>query len=88
MIHKLAANFMQHNLDQGCLSFDGVIMRILGVVLQCACNSRPGDIALSSWYSGNECLLFEDVELKLRNGGTTVQDLEGKVTLKFVKGKK
>jgi len=88
MIHKLAATFMQHSLENGCLSFDIVIMRMLGVVLQCACNSRPGDIARSSWYSGKECLLFKDVELKLKPGGKTVQDLEGKVTLRYVKGKK
>lgn len=88
MVQKMVTSFAEHHLMHGALSWDIVILRMLAVVLQCACNARPGDIARSDQYSGKEALLFRDVELTLKENGTTVQDVQAKITMRFVKGYK
>jgi hypothetical protein len=85
MILKLVRAMVEHSLAQGCLSWDIIIVKILGVVLACACNSRSGDVARSDGYTNMEYLQFQHVELTLRTGGTSAQDLRAKVTLKYTK---
>jgi hypothetical protein len=90
MIQKLVTKYVSHQLLTGCGNFDTVILRTLGVVLQCACAARPGDVAKTLGYQVNESLRFGDVELVLPQSSTpsTVQNLRRKVTLRFTKNKK
>jgi hypothetical protein len=90
MIQKLVTEYVSHQLLTGCPNFDTVILRTLGVVLQCACAARPGDVAKTLGYEVYESLRFGDVELVLQQSSTpaTVQHLRGKVTLRFTKNKK
>jgi hypothetical protein len=85
---KMARAFIDDAIVNGCRSWDIKILKLLGVVLQCACASRSGDIARSEGYTGLECLLYEDITLALSPGGSTVQDLRGEVVLKYEKAHK
>jgi hypothetical protein len=87
VIQKMVTEYMLHHLQAGCINFDQVILKILGVVLQCACASRPGDVARTVGYEVTESLRFRDIELVLSQNGATVQALWGKVTLRFTKYK-
>jgi hypothetical protein len=82
--------YVSHQLLTGCVNFDTVILRTLGVVLQCACAARPSDIIKTLGYEVYKSLRFGNVELVLQQNSipATVQHLREKVTLRFTKNKK
>ncbi|KAK4560928.1 hypothetical protein LTR86_004883 [Recurvomyces mirabilis] len=91
-IHKLSSTWIQRAIDEGTRSWDIVMLRLLGVLLQASCSSRSGDIARSHYYEGLECLCYKHLELKLKqrqgpllNG---VQNLTLTIALEFTKGHK
>jgi hypothetical protein len=92
----MIARYLQDALDNGTRFWDQTFSRILGPLIQIACNSRPGDIARSLDYTGNECLCWKDVELQVKDGNRdgmtqtppTVDDLVLQLRLRFYKGKK
>ncbi|KIX03167.1 uncharacterized protein Z518_06718 [Rhinocladiella mackenziei CBS 650.93] len=88
IFQKLVSDYMRSALLNGCNTWDIVILRLLGVALQVACSSRPGDVARTHGYDGLECLTWENVELTADENATSVQQLRAKLTLRFAKGQK
>lgn len=90
VIQRLAYNWLEAALADGCLSWDRVLLKLLSVILQSALAARAGDIARSKGYFGVEYLSYkEDVELTLSpQSPLSVQHLRGKFTLKYTKDKK
>lgn len=90
VIQRMAHAFLESSLTDGCLMWDRVMLKLLGVVLQSSCASRSGDIARSTLYTGMECLCWKHVELTLtdREEPLSVQKLSLKFTLEFTKGHK
>ncbi|KAF2221497.1 hypothetical protein BDZ85DRAFT_320676 [Elsinoe ampelina] len=90
VIHRISEVWIDRALAEGCLSWDRVLLKLLGVVLQASCACRSGDIARSSLYTGMECLCWEHLSLTFKDNKRTgsVDDLSLKVTLEFTKGHK
>jgi len=85
----MSTNWIETNLAEGTLSWDRVLLKLLSIVLQSALSAQAGDIAQSKYYQGNEYLSYRDVELTLAQGASSrVQDLAGKFTIRYRKGKK
>lgn len=89
VIQRIARNWLERALTEGTKSWDAVLIKLLGVVLQVACSSRSGDVARTAGYTGSECLCWRHIELTLEPGAElSVQNLRGKLTLEFTKGHK
>lgn len=91
MIRRMAQTWLDRALNEGCLSWDRTLLKLLGVLLQASCSSRSGDIARSSLYEGFECLCYKHLELSVKDRKKpldSVQNLTLKVTLEFMKGSK
>ena len=89
VVQRLAYCWVERALADGCLSWDRVLLKLLSILLQSACAARSGDVGRSKLYTGPQCLCFKDVELVLGSQEpVSVQNLSGKVTLRFTKGKK
>lgn len=92
IVEKLANTWIEKSLVDGCLSWDTVLLKLLSVLLMAGLAARCGDITRSALYQGTEFLTFRDVEItlssQLGDKAPSVQDLRGKFTLKYTKGKK
>ena len=92
VVKKLATCWIETALADGCLSWDRVLLKLLGNILQSALAARAGDVARSMLYTGCQYLAYEHIELKLESpdmdGPFSVQQLRGRFTLKYRKGKK
>lgn len=87
VLEKMARAWVERALIEGCPSWDRVLLRLLGVVLQAACCARSGDIARSQYYDDLECLCWKNVELVLKKDAPlSVQSLRAKLTLEYTKG--
>ncbi|KAK9236322.1 hypothetical protein V1525DRAFT_433883 [Lipomyces kononenkoae] len=86
LFEKMARAWLQAALDQGCLSWDVQISKLLSVSLVVALACRGGEVTVSSGYT-TECLKWRHVELKLAGNGT-VNDIEATIIICFEKGKK
>lgn len=88
-LSKMVHAYLSAAAERGTRCWDSVVLRTVGVLLQSACASRNGDIARSDCYKGDEHLAWGDVELTLRPcEEPSIQDLRGKITLRFCKGEK
>lgn len=92
VLEKLACIWIEKGLSAGCLSWDRVILKLLGIILQSSLSARCGDVARSKLYTGMECLCYGDVELTLapqrEQEPLSVQHLSAKFTLRYRKGRK
>jgi hypothetical protein len=92
VVQRLAENWLEKNIAEGCLSWDRVLYKLLGIILQSALAARCGDIARSSLYQAMECVCYEDIELtlapQLSQGQLSVQQLTGTFKMRYTKGKK
>ncbi|KAK9312037.1 hypothetical protein V1524DRAFT_411146 [Lipomyces starkeyi] len=86
LFEKIARAWLQTALDQGCLSWDVQISRLLSISLVVALACRAGEVTVSHGYT-TESLTWRHVELKLV-GGETVNDIEATLVMCFEKGKK
>ena len=69
-------------------SWDTRISRWLSILLQSSADSRAGEIVRSNGYKERQYMAWEDVEIKLVNGGTRFEDLQAQATLLWEKGSK
>lgn len=79
--------WLQAALDDGCISWDVQLHKLLSIVLLSALGCRSGEVALTGRYV-DEYTRWSHIKLKLAAGGNTVDDLEADVTLCFEKAKK
>jgi hypothetical protein len=87
----MARSWLEKSLADGCGSWDKVLLKLLSVVLMSACAARAGDVLRTVGYEGPIAMCWKDVELVLNPVGDrppSVQDLRGKFTLRFTKGRK
>jgi hypothetical protein len=87
----MARSWLEKSLADGCGSWDKVLLKLLCVVLMSACAARAGDVLRTAGYEGPIAMCWEDVELVLdlvADRPPSVQDLRGKFTLRFTKGRK
>ncbi|KAK0129018.1 hypothetical protein ONS95_000958 [Cadophora gregata] len=87
IIEKMCRCWLQAALDEGCLSWDIVIHKVLCVALQTALAARSGDITLSKGYT-TEYMQWSDLVMKLSEHGDALDDIELTCTLRFEKNKK
>ncbi|SMR55280.1 unnamed protein product [Zymoseptoria tritici ST99CH_1E4] len=90
VILRMAQIWIDRAIDEGCISWDRTLLKLLGVVLQSACSSRSGDIARSTLYKGLECLCWKHLQLTIKDPDQplSVQNLTLQVTLAYTKGHK
>jgi hypothetical protein len=79
--------FLKSGLEEGCLSWDTLLSKLLSVVLIAACACRSGDAARTSLYTSTKYLAFRDIVLRF-GAGDQPNDLSMDVTLRAVKGYK
>jgi hypothetical protein len=88
----MARAWLEKSITDGCSSWDKVLLKLLGLVLMSAVAGRAGDVSRSEGYKGTETLCWGDIELQLspdlKDRSPSVQDLRGKLTLRFTKYKK
>jgi len=87
----MARSWLEKSLADGCGSWDKVLLKLLSIVLMSACAAQAGDILRTGGYEGPIAMCWEDVELVLdpvEDRLPSVQDLRGKFTLRFTKGRK
>jgi hypothetical protein len=87
LVEKMSRSWLQTALDDGCLSWDIIIHKALGVVLQASLVCRGGEIARSKNYIV-EYMQWSHLEMKLAEGENTIDGVQLDVCLKFEKGKK
>jgi len=89
-IERMSQVWLQRALDEGCFSWDHVLLKLLGVILQASCAARAGDIARSPFYKGMECLCWKHVQMTLtdRRPPLSVQNMTLKLSLDYTKGHK
>lgn len=82
---KIADAWLEKSLPYGCISWDETLLKLLAVVLTSTLRPRGGTVY--GLYSSISALCFNDIELILtppsNNRAPSVQDLRGKITLKF-----
>lgn len=92
VVERMGNCWIEKSLADGCISWDRVLLKLLSVVLMSALAARCGDIARAHLYKEMECLCWANMELTLSSDygdrAPSVQDLRGKFTLRFLKGKK
>ncbi|KAG6362413.1 hypothetical protein INS49_010643 [Diaporthe citri] len=91
VIQQMAQTWLERALNEGCLSWDRTLLKLLGILLQASCSSRSGDVARSSLYEGFECLCYKHLELSIKDRKKpldSVQNLTLKVTQEFMKNYK
>jgi hypothetical protein len=89
ILQRIIYEWIEVALNDGCLSWDCILLKALSVILQSAVAGRAGDVARSALYKGVEYLKYEDVELTLSSREPlSVQHLSGKLTLKYRKDRK
>lgn len=86
LLEKMARAWLQSALDQGCLSWDVQLSKLLSISLVVALCCRAGEVSLSRGYT-EEFLRWEHVQLKVC-GGSTLDHLEATVEICFEKHKK
>jgi hypothetical protein len=86
LFEKVSGAWLQTALDEGCLSWDVHISRLLSLCLVVALAGRAGDVILSRGYS-TEIVAWRDIQLKL-DRGETVNHLEASIMLCNEKRKK
>lgn len=61
----MATTLLDHGLTQGTHSWDVLLSRTLGLVLQAALCARAGDILRSQDWEGMEFMRYEHVDIRL-----------------------
>jgi hypothetical protein len=87
LLEKMSRAWLQAALDDGCLSWDVQLHKLLSIVLLSALGCRTGEVSLTGRYEV-EYMRWKHIELKLAAGRHTVDDLEAEITLSFEKAKK
>ena len=87
VFEKMARAWLLAGLEQGCLSWDVHLHKLLSLTLAVALNARVGDVARTQHYHV-EFMKFGHIQIKLPEGGATVEDLEAFVTICHEKAKK
>jgi hypothetical protein len=69
-LRRIMNTFIREGLEWGVQSWDARLTRVLGLVLQCALNCGPGDIAQSPDCEEDvaSCLQWADVHVQLIGG--------------------
>jgi hypothetical protein len=81
--------FIRSAVQGGCISWDMVILRCLGVSLTVACACRNSDLARSgAYYDRTQVLHWEDIELTVSDASKGVQQLQAKLTIRYEKSRK
>ncbi|PSK36732.1 50S ribosomal protein L24, chloroplastic [Elsinoe australis] len=88
MVKKLVLTLVQNALVNGVLSWDVLLSKWLGLVLQSALNCRPGDFRQSYGWNGTQHLLWRHVDIRAFGDNTDDPKLAMKITLAYTKGKK
>ncbi|KAK0291075.1 hypothetical protein LTR35_001796 [Friedmanniomyces endolithicus] len=99
LISCLTRGLLVEAVQGGTTDWSWTIQQCLGLSLQSAMSSRAGDIAKSGRYGDDECLLFQDIKLKITVkalptvGGPPVAlldrvDMHATFTLRHTKGYK
>ena len=66
VVQIMARAWLLDGLNNGCSSWDVHIQRVLGVVLQSCLDSRVGQSARSTSYTGNVALCWKDIRFEVR----------------------
>lgn len=69
IVHILTRATLQNAIDEGTSSWDDTIMRTLFVILQAATGARAGEILRSNGCTGNQCLRWEHINMRLIQEG-------------------
>ena len=85
---RMLEAFLNKQLVSGCGSWDVVTNQLLAMCFMQALDCRAGEINRSQYYTGNECLTWKDIELRVTGNTPLVENIEGTITLVYEKGKK
>ncbi|KPM36938.1 hypothetical protein AK830_g9628 [Neonectria ditissima] len=86
VVRTMCMAMMQDALDNGVLSWDNTISRVMYLCFQTALAARMGDITRSGHYTSDECLSFKDVKIRLRTMNDGKERLWAVITLRYIKG--
>ncbi|KAM6513417.1 hypothetical protein FALCPG4_015840 [Fusarium falciforme] len=87
IIHRMNIAILRDAIDNGVLSWDYTIYKVLFLSFQCALACRVGDIMKTGLYESTICLQYRDVKIKLLKQGSE-EKLWAVVTLRALKGQK
>lgn len=91
VIHRISQVWIERALKEGTRTWDDVLIKLLGLLLQASCGSRAGDVTRSAMYTGVEYLRWRHLKLKFKDRQQpmdTVQNLTLTIELEFTKGHK
>ena len=84
VIRRISETSLQTALDKGTRSWDELLSSVLGIVLQAALCSRAGDIMRDPIDDpeGGKILVWADIDMRLNDGGNSVDDLRAVIVLR------
>ena len=86
VLSRLVSSFLTHTIQQGTRNWYLPIAKCLSVVLVAALGARPGDVARSYLYTGQEYLRFRNIHLHVVGTEATFANLRATITLEFQRG--
>ncbi|KAJ9649659.1 hypothetical protein H2199_000437 [Coniosporium tulheliwenetii] len=85
IVHRMATALLDHGLTQGTYSWDVLLSKTLGLVLQAALCARAGDIRRSRDWEGMEFMRYEHIDIRLVERDGT-ERLAALVNIAYSKG--
>jgi hypothetical protein len=89
VVQKLTSSLVNQAFEEGTMTWDITISRCLSIVLVAAVGARSGDVTVAPLdRHALPYLAYKDVVLRMKKGGSTIDDLHAVLTLRNEKGDK
>jgi len=89
VVRKLVCSLIDQAFAEGTMTWDITLAKCLSIVLVASLGARTGDVTVAPRDQHTlPYLVYKDVVIKMRKGGSTIDDLEAVITLRNEKGNK
>jgi hypothetical protein len=89
VVRQLVSSLFNQAFEEGTMTWDITIAKCLSIILVAAIGARSGDVTMAPLNQhALPFLAYKDVVIKMRKGGSTIDDLHAVLTLRNEKGYK
>ena len=84
----LSKSLLEYYYQEGVLTWDSPLGKLMSLVLVSSLGARPGDVAKSVGWTDSETMQYSDIELELENRQPVWNRIRATVTMRYTKGAK